>query len=176
MSEFTLNTYLAFIGLFMAAVEIYIPKLSLLTENSLDLIGEKLTPIYTNMDATRQAMKTRIESWKYISRYKNKIEPTVALLIFMSIVAVGLEEKISWLPEYSLSALIGIPALIGTILIFPVAIFLYFALPLFALLMLLIIIPLYVLEKSIHYLNIIGRGKAVSGIGLILAFQGLLTA
>ena len=160
----SLSTALAFFGLFLAVLELYIPNLSRDLEELLARLQERLVASGSWLKNVPAAM----HSWVMgspVGRFYSKY--WIAMLV------VGL---LPWIistildqPEDVTDAMLGF----GLLPIILVIIYRYFLNYLWYSTFVLRI-PFFLLDRILRFLNFIGKGKALSGIGLVMAFWGLL--
>jgi len=155
---------LAFFGLFMAVVELYIPNLSRGLEQFLAWLQEKLV----DSGSWLKDVPGAIHAWVMespVGRFYSKY--------WIAILLVGLVPwaifKFLGKSEDVTNAMLGF----GLLPIFAAIIYRYFLNYLWYFTVILRI-PCFLLERTLRFLNFIGKGKALSGIGLVMAFWGLL--
>jgi hypothetical protein len=161
-----LTIALAFFGLFMAVVELYIPTLSMSLEHYISSVRAKLVAT----GAWLKNVPDAVGSWimgSPIGRFcSNHWLVTLVVGLLSGFISIKLISA-----EYEYVG--GLLILLG---LFPIAFFIirnYFLNYLWIFTFILRI-PVFLLDVSYRALNFIGKGKALSGVGLVLAFWGLL--
>ncbi len=157
----SLNTSLAFFGLFMAVMELYIPNLSLGLERLLSRLQEKLVAAATKLKNAPTAVHTWVMGSR-VGKFYSKYWKAMLLLGFLpGGVAMFFDEGMGGM-------LLGF-GLIPILLLLAYSYLLDYIWWATWLLR----APCFVIDKSLRILNFIGKGKALSGIGLVMAFWGL---
>lgn len=161
----------------MIIAEIYFPPLSRRLENCLDRLYERLRPIYLGAGgASRQVHNWLSKSLigRFYSDYWYKLLLFYALPI-MAIVLV-FEEQFEAASEWirnGFAIVFGLPAIAILFLGVPLSLYIYLY-PLFFVIFKIISLVTYLVAKFIWLANFVGKGKALSGIGLLLALNDVL--
>lgn len=159
----TFSTGIALFGLFMAVVELYIPDLSQNLERFLGALQQKFVRmgrLMRNSPAEVDAWISRIWIGRFYSAW------AVPLLV-VGCLAFAASMYWSW---ENVGA--GAMALLLLIVV-PVLLFNYL-MNIFGLLVLFLSGPIWIFDWTIRSLNFIGKGKALSGVGLLMALYGLV--
>jgi hypothetical protein len=174
VTELDANKVLAYLGLFLAALELYLPGLSLILERGLDRTAKALSDLSQIVFRSASGFRRLVrESWVGRMYYLNvgRILIIFGLILFVVFLVVLSDVIQNVFFDLILYALIFIPILVWSL----------------AFLSLLAIVLVYIILSCLsvfvsgiayllHGLNFLGRGKAISGFGLVLAAYGVFTA
>lgn len=180
--EITLGSTLALIGLTLALIELYLPRLSYWLEYSLDRTAVALTPVYLGIGGAASQFNEWI-SETFIAEYYDRYHWKLVFRIFIPLALVGglweiglvetglIETSIEAWPvwiQWPIIILLGIPLFVVIVMSVPLALYVYLY-PAFFGLCKLFSLPFWGIAKLIQVVNWAGRGKGLSGVGLIMA-------
>ena len=173
----TLSGSLAIFGLALVLTELYLPELSRSLERGLDTWAERLPSIHRAI----MAAPRRLNEWvsgTFIGRYYYRHHwkwffAICALALVIYSVQVNSGEP--WLEQLGTlaGALIVIPLVLVLLLTIPFGAYVY-ALFVLMVVCLLVSLPIIVLDRLLWAVNKIGKGKGLSGAGVMLALNDVL--
>ncbi|PKG97218.1 hypothetical protein [Paraglaciecola sp. MB-3u-78] len=159
----TMSTFLAFLGLFMAVLELYFPNMSVGLERLIGRFQEKLVVMAMNLKNAPDA----VHSWVMGSRVGRFYSKHWKVILVLGILPFGI--SLLFNAGEDLENLLLVLGLLPILLMIAYDRLLGY----FYILTWVLRAPIFVFDKVFRFLNFIGRGKALSGIGLLMAFWGL---
>jgi hypothetical protein len=176
MIELSINTWLAIFGLGLAIVELYVPNLSVQTESALDKQRLRLKPKYEKIFDSSTKFNEWMEGSAFGKFFTISIRTAFFVLVLIFLGKQLVESIFSDAIIHYYSYVFKAAFAVFFIFYFSYAVYFIFFIPAYFIIASVVSIILFFLEKLLHVMNIIGKGKALSGIGIILAFHGLITA
>jgi hypothetical protein len=169
--EISIGHILAVFGLVVAISDLYFPRLSIMFEKYLDVTQEHLRPTYRSISESKVILRNwAFGTWFY--KLYNYFWYWVAYVLVMGFILKQLDAYRTYETVEVIGAMLALPAVLYMFLLIPITIFIYLY-PLYYLLIVLLTFFVYLVERFIHLCNYIGKGKALSGIGLLMAIQGV---
>ena len=176
--DITIGSILAIMGLTLAFTELYFPRLSSKTEIALSQLAERLRPVYLGISGAARQFHEWLKGTfigTYYRRYHWKLFfgmsiPAAATFLFLVIQHDTLP---TWI-FHPVAIVISIVALLLYILTVPLVLYVYMY-PLFYLCCKIVSLLVMMVAKFIWAMNVIGKQKGLSGMGLVLASCDVLT-
>lgn len=157
------DSVLAIVGLALAIIELYIPKLSSSIEKFMNTLVEPL------LNSAKEVKKTPAKLQSLLNKITLKTLPVLLLIGLPSLIILFYIEE-----ESTLSIVLSVVTFITAIPLLLSLGYLFFGgylVYIFTALAFLIASPAWLIKM----MNILGNGKGVSGIGLALACYGVLS-
>ena len=159
----TLSTYLALFGLFMAVVELYIPQLSANLERFLSASQQKSIGAGRAMRRSPGVFRAWLMGTWAGRLYSFLWKPIVFIALPLLIAALS----------FNWEQTLGIAAVALAVVVIP-PLALNYLLNYLWIFTLIFSVPLWLFDWTMRTLNFIGKGKALSGVGLVMALHGLI--
>ena len=169
-----INIYIAILGLLLVVVEIYFPRVSTSTERFLNKLQLFFLNISFDFKEWGESFYEKIKASKFLAKtFSISLVFMVVFIPFIIVLALiknFISEEFSK-TVFRVASYIIFPFVLCSI---PMALFIYGS-PFFWVFIHAIRFPFYLVSKIFKLFNVIGNGRALSGIGILIALWGLIT-